>query len=306
MIIHHRDKGGKLRKFREIPSPSEERIEAAIESDPSILGEHLMIIGRQVPTEPGKFDLLALDKDGNVVIIEVKKKSKRGPICQVLDYGMWAEENISEKTIDKIVQKKYLNNYKNLEEKFMAWTGSPEPELKLNQRLFIVAEHIEDTTKRLAKYLGQKEIEISCFEYKTYGSEDGGEQIIIANPVIDARTIKKPRESYEKTEDEHLEKHNERIRNLYNSLRSAIKNLGRDVDLRPKNQYIGFWTKGKIFTAVRLRKDKLIIHLNIKEGFKDPRKITIQSRGHKNRKKFFLKDEKELSYLMNLIKQCYE
>jgi RecB family endonuclease NucS len=50
-------------------------LEAILEDDPSILGlDVLLVVGRQVITSFGtRADLLAIDSDGTVFIIEVKK-----------------------------------------------------------------------------------------------------------------------------------------------------------------------------------------------------------------------------------------
>jgi hypothetical protein len=53
--------------------PTEARLEELIEADPAILGEPLLIIGRQVPTSFGKvIDLLAIDTDGVLHVLELK------------------------------------------------------------------------------------------------------------------------------------------------------------------------------------------------------------------------------------------
>lgn len=46
--------------------PTEATLEAFLERDPSLLGERLLVIGRQVHTPHGKYiDLLAMDAEGN-------------------------------------------------------------------------------------------------------------------------------------------------------------------------------------------------------------------------------------------------
>ena len=74
--------------------PSEKRLEDLIESDPSVLGAPLLIIGRQVPTSSGKFvDLLALDAEGAVHVLELKRdRTPRDVVAQTLDYGSWVQE----------------------------------------------------------------------------------------------------------------------------------------------------------------------------------------------------------------------
>jgi hypothetical protein len=51
--------------------PLESKLEDLIRSDPTILGEPLLLIGRQVPTEYGKFiDLLAVGAEETLHILD--------------------------------------------------------------------------------------------------------------------------------------------------------------------------------------------------------------------------------------------
>jgi RecB family endonuclease NucS len=52
-----------------------------------------MILGRQVHTEhDGYIDILGLNKDGDLVIVELKRnKTPRDVIAQCLDYASWGE-----------------------------------------------------------------------------------------------------------------------------------------------------------------------------------------------------------------------
>lgn len=56
--------------------------------DPGLLGLDAIIIGRQMPTDHGKYiDLLAIDRTGGIVIIELKKdRTPREIVAQILDY----------------------------------------------------------------------------------------------------------------------------------------------------------------------------------------------------------------------------
>lgn len=53
----------------------EERVEDWLAQTPDMLGEPLVIVGRQVELDAGRdrIDLLALAKDGTLVVIEVKR-----------------------------------------------------------------------------------------------------------------------------------------------------------------------------------------------------------------------------------------
>ena len=57
-------------------------------------GTDLLIIARQVPTGFGGFiDLLALDAEGRVHVLELKRdRTPRDVVAQALDYGSWAKD----------------------------------------------------------------------------------------------------------------------------------------------------------------------------------------------------------------------
>jgi len=71
------------------PLDSEQRLEDMIAEDPRMSGTDLLIIGRQVPTGFGGFiDLLALDAEGRVHVLELKRdRTPRDVVAQALDYG---------------------------------------------------------------------------------------------------------------------------------------------------------------------------------------------------------------------------
>lgn len=76
-------------------------LESWLESDPSIIRPGLRIIGRQVPTRSGPLDLLAIDRTGNVVVIELKRdRLPREALAQAIDYAAdiatWSLEKLGE------------------------------------------------------------------------------------------------------------------------------------------------------------------------------------------------------------------
>ena len=63
-------------------------LESWIEQDPSLIAQGLRIIGRQVITEAGRLDLLAIDPRGRLIVVEIKAgRLHREVIAQALDYA---------------------------------------------------------------------------------------------------------------------------------------------------------------------------------------------------------------------------
>ena len=77
-----------------IPYAYEEEIEDLLEKNIEILERDAFIIGRQVETGYGKWiDLVAMDKDANIIIIELKKATTDHYVMsQIFEYWPWVEK----------------------------------------------------------------------------------------------------------------------------------------------------------------------------------------------------------------------
>ena len=84
--------GESPRRLPTVVLPSEAQLEEFLERDPSLLGQKLLIIGRQLQTSHGKFiDLLGIDDEGRLHVLELKRdRTPRDAVAQTLDYGSWA------------------------------------------------------------------------------------------------------------------------------------------------------------------------------------------------------------------------
>lgn len=146
---------GKLSRIVPTPIGLESQLEGYIESDPSILGEPLLIIGRQIPTAHGGFiDLLALDDSASVHVIELKRdKTPRDVTAQALDYGSWIS-TLSRSEIASIFE-----NYKPgsaLEEAFAeAFNETLPEEVNASQVFTIVAATVDPATERIVRFLNE-------------------------------------------------------------------------------------------------------------------------------------------------------
>ena len=132
---------------------SEKKLEDILEKDISILSNDILVVGRQVPTDYGKFiDLLAIDVEGKLSIIELKRdKTPREVVAQVLDYASWIQ-NLSYTEIKEIFSSN--NNGESFDESFDEKFGTCLPE-KINQDhdMIIVASELDLETERIINYL---------------------------------------------------------------------------------------------------------------------------------------------------------
>lgn len=152
--------------------PLESQLEVMIEADPTILGTPLLLIGRQVTTDYGKFiDLLAVDDEGALHVLELKRdRTPREVVAQLLDYGSWIQS-----LTDPQVRAIYAN-YRAGQSIEQGWSdifgGSPPDELNTSHRLTVVAADIDPSTERIVEYLSGMDVPINVVFFR-YFSEDG-------------------------------------------------------------------------------------------------------------------------------------
>jgi len=156
--------GNQIERVNFSAMPSEERLETILTDDISILDPNLLVIGRQVPTSFGKFiDLLAMDADGKLIVIELKRnKTPREIVAQLLDYGSWVrgleEENIAD--IFAEFQKKYRprDAGESLDDIFCHRFNVKEMPETINDEheLLAVASELDDSTERIINYLSDE------------------------------------------------------------------------------------------------------------------------------------------------------
>ena len=189
----------------------ERDLEDYIESDPDLLGEKLLIIGRQVPTpHSGPIDLLALDDAGTVHVIELKRgKTPRDVTAQILDYGSWIAE-LERDDIQNIYQnyavKTALNNQntgeaKALEEVFDERFGEMLPEeINAAQKFTIVASSFDAATERIVKFLNTKyDVPLNVIFFKHF--KDNGATYLAHSWLINEQRSAKATNKNERTKE---------------------------------------------------------------------------------------------------------
>jgi hypothetical protein len=152
---------------------------------PRILNEEWMLIGRQEPTVSGRLDLLALAPDGALVLIELKRdRTPREVVAQALDYATWVE-GLEASDIAAIYSRFAPN--RDLAADFLGRFGQPLDEETLNDshQIVIVATHLDDSSERIVKYLGDKGIAINvlCFQVFAHGQHQLLSRTWLMDPV---------------------------------------------------------------------------------------------------------------------------
>jgi len=184
--------GDKPERVNFSPIDAESRLEQILADDPTIIDPNLLLIGRQVPTAYGKFiDLLALDSDGNLVVIELKRnRTPREVVAQLLDYGSWVRglEDTDIAGIFEEFLKKYYPNHSgtSLDEAFCKKFGVEEMPEAVNEshELVVVAGDLDDSTERIIGYLAEEYgVAMNAVFFRFF--KDGGTEYLSRAWLID-------------------------------------------------------------------------------------------------------------------------
>lgn len=168
----------------------EEHLEDWIQAEPTMLGEPLLIIGRQVmiPDTKDRLDLLAVDPQGQAVIIELKRGKLKDPVdIQALRYASYISkwkfehfENVARGFLGKAGDPDF--NFNETFETFCQESGSDEvPDLNEDQRVIIVGSSVRDKLGSVALWLRDHNVDIKLIEVTAYKE---GEDLFIEPNVI--------------------------------------------------------------------------------------------------------------------------
>jgi hypothetical protein len=172
---------------------------------PEALGAGMMIVASQYDkwVTPGgveakdRLDLLGLDKDGRLVVAELKRG--RAPDTVELQAVKYAAMT-SRFTLDKLAElhARFLDRTSNetltneeAEEKLQAHVAADvelSPELLARPRIVLVAEGYPDTTVTSAVWLAEQGVDITLRRYKAYET-GGGETIVSVSQIYPVADI---------------------------------------------------------------------------------------------------------------------
>lgn len=165
--------GSTLSRVAKTRLESEALLETWIAEHADLLGQDLLIIGRQVRTaHRGFIDLLGVDSDGKIHIVELKRdETPREVVAQALDYASWIVDLESD-DLDTICQT-YLKT--DLASAFQQRFKTPLPEtLNEEHTITIVASSLDPSTERIVEYLArQTDLNINVVFFFIFGDGEG-------------------------------------------------------------------------------------------------------------------------------------
>jgi hypothetical protein len=215
-------------------------IQEWIEGTPEILGEPLLLIGKELILPSGKrLDLLAVDKKAALVVIELKRDDSGTDIeWQAIKYASYCANF----TKDEIY--KYFAEYLGADDddahaKIEAFIDCELEELNQEQRIILVSKEFNSEVVSAVLWLRDSEINIECIRLTPHKDTDGSlflnPDIII--PLPEAKTYIQKKETKQKEQRRpgkssfSMEKSNLEPANLKQRI---VESLTRPSDLTPR------------------------------------------------------------------------
>jgi len=159
-------------------------LEAWIVSDHTVVGSDLVLIGRQTKTKTGFLDLLAVDSQGNLVIVEIKRDTlPRDALAQALDYA----SDVASWTLEKIGEICLQFTGKRLEDVLVSvFPGMDLEAIEINsaQRVILVGFGIDDSLVRMVNWLSSNYgVRINAVLLQ-YVKTSGGDELLSRTAII--------------------------------------------------------------------------------------------------------------------------
>lgn len=183
----------KRTSFRENKIMERDNIQEWIRKEPSILGEDLIIIAHEYDKFEvnERLDLLAIDKEGNLVVIEVKRDNTGGSVdFQSLKYCSYCSTLTPSEIVE--IYEEYLKKFNINEDAIENIINFLEVDsedilnsiLNTSQRIIIIGGEIDKRILSSAAWLSKNNIDIKCITIEPYLTDNNEEILIDINQVI--------------------------------------------------------------------------------------------------------------------------
>jgi len=248
-----------------------------------------------------RLDTLGFDTSNNsFVIIEYKRDKK----FSVIDQGFAYLSLMLNNKAEFILEFNERNN-KSLKRQDVDWSQS--------KVLFISQEFT--TYQREA--VNFKDLPIELWEIKRYKNKtvsynkitkSGAQESIKTVSKSDKTISRVSNEIKIYSEEDHLNESTDEIRELYESLKLQILNVG-DIQIKATKKYIAFVSSRNV-VDVRIQKKAIKLWINLKIGELDDHKKLmrdVSNVGHHGNGHYeaHVTEETDFEYLMSLVKQSY-
>lgn len=299
MIIYS-NTSGKLREIKEKVFKLEKDIQEVFESNLMAITGYQLVKSEFI-IKSNRIDTLAFDPENKSFIIIEYKRDRN---FSVIDQGVSYLNLMLEYKADFIVE--YNEGLqKSLKREEVDWSQS---------KVIFVTPSFSDFQKQSTNF---KDLSIELWEIKQYENDT-----VVINPIKKSssapsiKPIAKQNEQLQKvareikvfSEEDHLARVSDDIRELYDKFRTGILNLNSDIEIQPKKDYIAF-KKATNVADIAILKKGLKLWINLKKGklddpngiMRDVSEIGCWGNGDYE---LVITDDAKLEYIMSLVKQA--
>lgn len=291
----YREQNGKLKKLNSFAINKEKKLQELVEENlMEVLDMHFLET-EYTTTFGGRIDTLAVDTNGAPVIIEYKRGKNDTVINQALSYLKWLQAQKVE-FFEMLVIKKLGD--KIAEELKIDWQ---------NPRVICVAESYSKFDIDTVEVIPMR---IELLKYRYY--ENGIFSLEPLNASEQKSSIKSTVDNPSKlpidfSVEKHLQKPTDKIKGIFNDLRSRIFEIDENIKEKATSMYIGYRVT-KTFAEIHLGKNQIKMYLRPVE-YDDPKGRVEKVPDGYNwtlNQRVYIKEENQLEYVFGLIEQSYQ
>ena len=289
-LTHIKDMPFKLEK--DIQRLTEENLDALLSLD---------FIKSEFALNNFRIDTLAFDNESKAFVIIEYKRDKT---FSVIDQGYAYLSLMLNNKADFILEYNESKS-KSLKRNDVDWSQS---------KVIFISPSFTNYQREAINF---KDLPIELWEIKRFENNTlSFEQIQKTTAKKSIKTISKTDEIVEKvskeiivfSEQDHLQKVEAEVQELYEQLKGRILGMDDGISIQPKKQTIGFNIHKNIFCDIVLLTSGLKIYLNLKRGdLQDSKNITrdVSDIGHWGNGSYEIKlsDNEDIDYILSLINQ---
>lgn len=298
MALYKLDK--RLEQIKETSFKLEREIQKITESNLDIVLK-LQFVKSEFSLNNFRIDTLAFDNESNSFVIIEYKRDKN---FSVIDQGYAYLSLMLNNKADFILEFNEVKE-RTIRRNDIDWSQS---------RVVFISPSFTSYQREAINF---KDLPIELWEVKRYSNETVSyEQIIKTGAQESIKTISRTDERIEKvshevkvfTEQEHLNKSEFEIRELYELFKDRVFNMAENISLNPRKHFIGFKIDGNTFCDLIFLGKSLKLVINLKSGeLEDSKGMArdISNVGHWGNGAYEVKisDSEELEYILSLVKQ---
>lgn len=186
---------------------TENLLEEALVNNPEMLMPDLELVGRQMPNAGGYLDLLGVDREGRLVVFELKRGAlTRDAVTQVIDYGS-SLQAMSDSDLAEHIEDQSGNlgiaEIEDLEEWYDRRFRQPIKSLR-PVRMALVGLGADENATRMVNYLREQGVRIALMTF--YGYQHHGQTLLARHMERRvARDIDAPAPPPTDTDEERME-----------------------------------------------------------------------------------------------------